>query len=156
MNQSSTDAPDKEQALAQAVADAVGKQMYAQDRAAQALGIRLEEIAPGYAKMTMVVREDMLNGFAMCHGGMTFALADTAFAYSCNSRNERTVALACNITYATAVQLGDTLTAVAKEETRSNRTGLYDIVISNQHGVKVAYFRGNSYNTRRDAVSLPE
>ena len=149
-------AGDKPSHAEQAIAEEVGRQMFAQDKAAQALGIKLEAIAPGYAKMTMTVRDDMLNGFAICHGGITFALADTAFAYSCNARNERTVALSCNITYAAAVNLGDTLTAVAQEEARSNRTGLYDIVISNQHGVKVAFFRGNSYNTKRDSVSLPE
>ena len=139
---------------AQNIAAAVGEKMYAQDKAAQALGIKLLSIAPGYAKMSMLVREDMLNGFAICHGGMTFTLADTAFAYACNSRNQQTVALSCNITFAAAVYAGDTLTATAQESMLNNRTGLYDIIISNQKDIKVAFFRGNSYGTRRDGFAL--
>ena len=135
-------------------AEQVGKKMFEHDRCAQALGIELVSIEPGQAIMTMVVREDMLNGFAICHGGITFALGDTAFAYACNSRNERTVALTCSITYAIAVQLGDVLTAHAREEVLNKRTGVYDVVISNQNGIKVALFRGNSYNTQRQTCSL--
>jgi acyl-CoA thioesterase len=140
----------------QALAEEVGRQMFAQDKAAQALQMTLVEIAPGYARMSMMVREDMLNGFAICHGGITFALADTAFAYACNSRNEKTVALSCTITYAAAVRLGDMLTATAKEEVLNNRTGLYDIIVTNQNGDKVAYFRGNSYNTKRPSYGLAD
>ena len=133
----------------QKLAEQVGREMFAHDKAAQALGIKLLEIAPGFAKMSMVVREDMLNGFAICHGGMTFALADTAFAYACNSRNQRTVALSCTITYSAPGQLGETLIATATEEALSNRTGVYDIAVTNQKNEKVAFFRGNSYNTKR-------
>lgn len=143
----------------QKLAEEVGREMFVQDKAAQALGIKLLEIAPGFAKMSMLVREDMLNGFAICHGGMTFALADTAFAYACNSRNQRTVALSCTITYAGPAHVGDILVATAKEEVLNNRTGLYDIVVTNQRNEKVAFFRGNSYSTKRpsyDLSGLPE
>jgi acyl-CoA thioesterase len=137
----------------QKIAEEVGREMFAHDKAAQALGIRLLEISPGYAKMSMEVREDMLNGFAICHGGMTFSLADTTFAYACNSRNQRTVALSCTITYAGPGQLGDTLIATATEEALNNRTGVYDIVVTNQRNEKVAFFRGNSYNTKRPSYA---
>jgi acyl-CoA thioesterase len=93
----------------------------------------------------------MLNGFAICHGGITFTLGDTAFAYACNSRNQKTVALSCNITFATAVKAGEILTATAKEAVLNKRTGLYDIVIQNQQGIDVAFFRGNSYCTKKEA-----
>ncbi len=136
------------------IAEAVGKKMFFQDKAAQALGITLDSIKPGQATMSMTVREDMLNGFRICHGGIIFALADTAFAYACNSRNARTLALSCSITYATAVQLGDVLIAVAHEESLNNRTGLYNIVITNKESKKVAFFRGNSYNTQREGFAL--
>ncbi len=135
----------------QLLAEEVGRKMYAEDKAARAMGISLDAIAPGYAKMSMKVREDMLNGFAICHGGITFTLGDTAFAYACNSRNQKTVALSCNITFATAVKAGEILTATAKEAVLNKRTGLYDIVIQNQQGIDVAFFRGNSYCTKKEA-----
>lgn len=124
-----------------------GEEMMANDKAARALGIELVEIAPGFAKMTMQVRNDMLNGFAICHGGMTFSLADTAFAYACNSRNKKTVALQCTINYTSAAHEGDTLTAVASESSLAGRTGVYDITITNQHGKQISFFRGTSYAT---------
>ncbi|HEY9678259.1 MAG TPA: hydroxyphenylacetyl-CoA thioesterase PaaI [Drouetiella sp.] len=129
------------------VARRVGETMMSNDKAAQALGIKLLEIRPGYSKMSMVVRKDMLNGLDICHGGMTFALADTAFAYSCNSRNRKTVALHCTINYAASSLEGDELTAVAEEKSLAGRTGIYDITISNQQGKSVAHFRGTSYGT---------
>jgi acyl-CoA thioesterase len=131
----------------QQVADQVGRTMYEHDAAAKMLGIRLDEIRPGFAKMSMHVRADMLNGHAILHGGMTFSLADTAFAYACNSRNQKTVALACSITYVIAGREGDTLSAVAQEQAQTGKTGVYDIVVTNQRGEKLAMFRGNSYRT---------
>lgn len=139
---------------AQILAEEVGRKMFAEDRAAQSLGITLDAIAPGYARMSMKVREDMLNGFAICHGGITFTLGDTAFAYACNSRNQQTVALSCNITFAAAVRAGETLTATAQEVMLNNRTGLYDVTINNGSGAKVAFFRGNSYCTRKEAFPV--
>jgi acyl-CoA thioesterase len=138
----------------QLLAEEVGRRMFAEDKAAQSMGISLDAIAPGYAKMSMKVREDMLNGFAICHGGITFTLGDTAFAYACNSRNQKTVALSCNITFATAVKAGETLTATAQETVLNNRTGLYDIVIRNQNDAAVAFFRGNSYCTKKEAFTV--
>lgn len=129
----------------QRLAEAVGKAMYARDRAAQALGITLEAIGPGFARMAMVVREDMLNGHDICHGGMTFALADTAFAYACNAFNEVTVASSCDITFTAPARRDDRLTAEAVEQSRSGRTGVYDITVTNQDGRKLALFRGRAY-----------
>jgi acyl-CoA thioesterase len=129
------------------VAQRVGQTMMANDKAAHALGIKLVEIRPGFSKMTMLVRSDMLNGLDICHGGMTFALADTAFAYACNSRNKKTVALHCTINYSASSVAGDELTASAEEKSLNGRTGIYDISIVNQHGKTVAHFRGTSYRT---------
>lgn len=129
------------------IARRVGEVMMSNDKAAQALGIKLVEIRAGYAKMTMLVRRDMLNGLDICHGGMTFSLGDTAFAYACNSRNRKTVALQCTINYSASSLEGDELTAVAEEKSLNGRTGVYDISIFNQDNKPVAYFRGTSYGT---------
>lgn len=129
------------------VAKHVGEIMMSNDKAAQALEIELLDIRPGFAKMKMVVRRDMLNGLDICHGGMTFSLADTAFAYACNSRNKKTVAMQCTINYVAAAKEGDELTALAEESSLSGRTGVYDITIVNQHKKTVAHFRGTSYAT---------
>lgn len=139
----------KEQELAQKVA----ARMYESDAAAKMLGIVLEEIKPGFARMSMVVRADMLNGHGIVHGGMTFSLADTAFAYACNSRNHKTVALACSITFVVAGKEGDRLTATAQEQASSSRTGVFDVTIRNQQDDVLALFRGNSYRTRHNVVS---
>jgi len=129
------------------VAKRVGEAMMCNDKAAQALDIALLEIRPGFAKMSMKVRADMLNGFDICHGGMTYSLADTAFAYACNSRNKKTVAMQCSIHYVAASKEGDVLTAFAEETSLTGRTGVYDITIVNQDGKTVAHFRGTSYGT---------
>lgn len=129
------------------IARRVGEVMLQQDHAANAFGIELVDIGPGFAKMSMSVRKDMLNGFAICHGGVTFAFADTAFAYACNSRNKKTVALQCTINFTSAAAVGDVLTAIAEEKTLKGRTGIYDITITNQDGQTVAHFRGTSYQT---------
>jgi acyl-CoA thioesterase len=136
----------------QQIADACGVAMYERDYAAQALDIVLEEIAPGYARMRMVVRKDMVNGHDIGHGGMTFALADTAFAYSCNSRNQVTVASACTIDYLNPARLGDTLTAIAHERTLRGRSGIYDITVTNQRGEQIAHFRGRSHRIGGEVV----
>lgn len=129
----------------QQIAAACGAAMYERDYAAQMLGITLEAIAPGYARMRMAVRQDMVNGHDIGHGGMTFALADTAFAYSCNSRNQVTVASACSIDFISPARLSDVLTAVAQERTLKGRTGIYNINVTNQHGELIAHFRGRSH-----------
>jgi acyl-CoA thioesterase len=128
-------------ALARRVAEA----MYARDRAAQMLGIEVVAMSTGYAKCSMTVREDMLNGHDICHGGILFALADTAFAYACNSRNERTVALAASISFAAPAHAGERLSAVAEERAAGGRTGTYDVTVSAPDGAPLALFRGTAY-----------
>jgi acyl-CoA thioesterase len=139
---------------AQATAEAVREQMYGLDRAAQALGITVEAIAPGSATCKMVVREDMLNGHGTCHGGLLFTLADTAFAYACNAGNRATVALNCQITFITPARQGELLTASAREQSRSGRTGVYDVEVRNADGTVVALFRGQAYEIRGEVVQL--
>lgn len=119
--------------------------MYASDRASSALGMRIERIGPGHAALTMAVRDDMLNGHAICHGGYIFLLADSAFAFACNSHNRNTVAQGCSIDYLAPAHAGDVLHATAHERSRTGRTGVYDIEVRNQHGATVALFRGKSY-----------
>lgn len=131
---------NQSQKFAQAALDI----MYPNDQMAQAMGIEIIDIAQGYAKGTMTVRKDMLNGYAMTHGGATFALADTLFAYACNTYNKRTVASGCDITYSGPSFEGDVLTAEAKETIRMGRSGIYDITITKQDGSVVALFRGRS------------
>lgn len=139
-------APDDHATPEQRLAEAVADGMFARDYAAQAMGMTIESVGPGYARIAMTVRGDMLNGFGMCHGGFTFGLADTAFAYACNAHNERTVALSCDITYTAPAREGDRLVAVARERSRRGRTGVYDIdVIDRTTDKTVALFRGKSY-----------
>ena len=128
----------------QALAERVAAGMYARDRASQGLGIRIVEVSPGCATMAMTVRADMLNGHAICHGGFVFTLADSAFAFACNSYNENTVAAGCSIEFLAASREGDVLTATAREQHLRGRTGVYDIDVTNQNGETVALFRGKS------------
>lgn len=130
---------------AQSIAEAASRAMYAQDYASQALGMRLLEIRPGYARMAMVVRKDMVNGHQTCHGGLIFTLADSTFAFACNSYDAVTVAASAAIEFLSPARLGDELTATAQERTRSRRTGVYDIEVRNQKGECVALFRGRSH-----------
>lgn len=119
-------------------------QMYADDRGSQALGIKIEIPEPGSAIATMRVREDMANGFDICHGGYVFTLADTAFAYACNCYNDVTVAGSATIEYLRPVFTGDELRAIALEEHRGKRSGLYAIEVLNQRDDFVVLFRGRS------------
>ncbi|MBV6273486.1 hydroxyphenylacetyl-CoA thioesterase PaaI [Alcaligenaceae bacterium CGII-47] len=135
------DTPDAA-ALAQATATA----MWSRDRTAHALGMQIAHIASGTATLRMSVRQDMLNGHNICHGGMIFTLADTAFAYACNSYNHNTVASACHIDFLAPAREGDTLEAHAVEQSLSGRTGVYDITVRHADSQKViALFRGKSY-----------
>lgn len=122
--------------------------MFERDTASQRLGIRLLSVAPGQTTLGMSVREDMIQGHGTCHGGYLFALADSAFAFACNSYNDACVAIGCSIDYVAPAQLGDTLTAHARELSRSGRTGNYDVRIENQRGQLIALFRGKSYKVR--------
>ena len=132
-------------AAAQRLAERVADGMFVNDRASRGLGMRIVSVAPGRAEMTMTVREDMLNGHAMCHGGFIFLLADSTFAFACNSYNRNTVAQGCSIDYLAPAHLGDVLHATGVERSRTGRTGVYDIEVRNQHGKTVALFRGKSY-----------
>jgi acyl-CoA thioesterase len=132
----------------QQLADTVSQAMLAKDRVAQDLNIQLLSVGPGSATMTMTVQERMLNGFAICHGGYITILADTAFAYACNSYNDVTVASSLGIEFIAAVQGGDVLTATATEISLAGRTGLYDISVTNQDGKRVAVMRGRSYRLK--------
>jgi len=116
--------------------------MWAKDQASQALGMRLVQIAPGYAVMTMQVRADMLNGHGICHGGFIFTLADSAFAFACNSYNQLAVAQSNHITYLAPGQAEDTLTATAHEAARAGRSGTYDVTVTGSDGAPIALFRG--------------
>lgn len=129
------------------LAKEVSAAMHKLDYVANQLGISIEEVRPGFARLTMKVEEKMLNGFGILHGGITFSLADTAFAHACNSRNKKTVALSCNITYTSASRAGDVLTAEAKECVLKGRTGVYDVIVTDSNGTTIALFRGNSYAT---------
>ncbi|UUZ46968.1 hydroxyphenylacetyl-CoA thioesterase PaaI [Massilia sp. B-10] len=119
--------------------------MYERDSASQALGMLLAEIRPGFARMTMPVRQDMLNGHQTCHGGFIFMLADSAFAFACNSHNQNTVGAGCTIDYLAPGRLGDLLTAEAVEQALSGKTGVYDVKVTNQEGRTVALLRGKSH-----------
>jgi acyl-CoA thioesterase len=129
----------------QTLAELAGKTMYDRDPASQALGMLLAEIRPGYARMTMPVRADMLNGHQTCHGGYIFMLADSAFAFACNSHNHNTVGAGCTIDYLAPGREGDLLIAEATEQALAGKTGVYDIKVVNQDGRAIALFRGKSH-----------
>ena len=139
---------------AQALAELAGKTMYERDPASQALGMTLDAIRPGYARMRMRVREDMLNGHGTCHGGYIFMLADSAFAFACNSHNFNTVGAGCTIDYLAPGRAGDVLVAEAVEQALAGKTGVYDVVVTDQDGRKVALFRGTSHRVAGHVVDL--
>jgi acyl-CoA thioesterase len=132
----------------QTLAEAVGRAMFARDLASQALGMTLDLVGPGTATMTMTVRPDMCNGHRTCHGGLIFTLADSTFAFACNSYNHPAVALGCTIDFMTPAHQGDLLTAVARVRQQGSRTGVYDITVTNQAGREIALFRGKSYRIK--------
>jgi acyl-CoA thioesterase len=129
----------------QQVAEACRDAMWRDDRASRWLGMQVLAVGPGTATLEMKVSEEMLNGHAICHGGLVATLADSAFAFACNTYNERTVASGFDINLLASARLGDVLTAVASEISRSGRVGVYDIAVRNQRGEAVAAFRGRSY-----------
>ena len=139
----------------QQTADLVREGMFANDRASKSLGIQILSVTPGRAVLTMTVREDMLNGHDICHGGLIAVLADSAFAYACNSYNEWTVASGFSVDLMAPSHLGDELTATCHEVSKTGRTGLYDTEVSNQHGKRVAVFRGRSHTIRGKPVLPP-
>lgn len=144
--------PPDPQRLAEAVRDA----MWQGDRASKALGMQVTAVGPGTATLTMTVREDMLNGHDICHGGLVTTLADSAFAFACNAFNEVTVASGFDVNLIAAARLGDVLTARAAPVHRAGRTGVYDVEVHNQRGERVAAFRGRSYTMKGRPVVDPD
>ena len=134
---------DDERAIA--LAERVGRAMLAQDEASRALGMALEEIAPGRARMRMAVRQDMINGHDICHGGLIFTFADSAFAFACNARNHVTVAAGAEIHFVTPASKGETLIAAAHQRGGAGRSGIYDVEVTKATtGRLVALFRGRA------------
>jgi acyl-CoA thioesterase len=146
------DAPPLSPAEAQALAVRVAASMYERDNASQGLGIRIAQVAPGAAQLVMTVRADMVNGHAITHGGLVFTLADSAFAFACNSYNMNTVAAGCTIEFLAPSREGDVLTATAREHTLVGRTGIYDVDVKNQNGDTIALFRGKSARIKGHVV----
>jgi acyl-CoA thioesterase len=134
--------------LARAAAGA----MWNDDEASRALGMTIIEIAPGTATLTMTVQDAMVNGHGLCHGGFVFTLADSAFAYACNSHNQRAVAQSCMITYVAPGRLGDVLTARCREVSRTGRSGIYDVTVTREGGEVIAEFRGLSRTVKGTLV----
>ena len=134
-------------------ARAVADVMWAQDRASQTMGMRLKEIGAGTATLAMTVQPEHCNGFGILHGGLLAALADSAFAFACNSYNQNTVASACHIDFLAPARLGDVLEAEAVERSRSGRTGVYDITVRVRGGKTVALFRGKSYRIEGEVIA---
>ena len=133
---------------AQQTADLVREGMFRNDRASKLLGMQIVDVGPGRATLTMAIRDDMLNGHDICHGGLITTLADSAFAFACNSYNELTVASGFSVDLLAPGRLNDVLTARCIEVSKAGRTGVYDTVITNQRGERVAVFRGRSYTMK--------
>jgi acyl-CoA thioesterase len=142
MNMSETDLTPQTM-TAQQMAEACAKAMWDGDKASSSLGMKLVLVGPGQSTLTMPITETMVNGHGTCHGGFIFSLADSAFAFACNSHNQRAVAQHCSITFLAPGRLGDMLTARGVELSRTGRSGIYDITISNEDGVIIAIFRGH-------------
>lgn len=128
----------------QALAEASATALWQNDEATQALGMILSDVEPGRCRVSMQIKKTMCNGHGTCHGGYIFTLADSAFAFACNSYNQKAVAQHCSITYISPVTKGDELVAIANEVSRQGRSGIYDIQVVNQNDLTVAEFRGHS------------
>ena len=138
----------------QELAEACAAAMWNDDSASQRLNMSLDHIAPGQATLTMTITADMSNGHGNCHGGYMFTLADSAFAFACNTYNQLVVAQHCSVTYLAPGQIGDRLTATAVEVSRKGRSGIYDVRLTNQNGQHVVEFRGHSRTVK--GTHLPE
>ena len=134
------------------LAKACAKAMWDNDLASQGLGMKIEEIKTGYARLSMTIREDMTNGQKIAHGGFIFTLADSTFAFACNTYNQFAVAQQCAVTFLAPGYEGDRITAVATERNRTKRSGLYDITVQNQKGETIAEFRGHSRTVKGQHV----
>jgi acyl-CoA thioesterase len=136
--------------MAQACADA----MWHEDAASRNLGMAVEAVGPGFAVLSMTVTDFMTNGHGTCHGGFIFTLADSSFAFACNSYHQRTVAQHAAITFIAPAYAGDCLTATAQETSRRGRGGIYDVSVTNQAGEQIAEFRGHSRTVK--GTHLPD
>lgn len=136
------------------LAAACAASMWADDNASQALGMTIDRVAPGEAVMSMVVTDAMVNGHGTCHGGYIFTLADSAFAFACNTYNQNTVGQQAAITYIAPALAGEKLVADAREVSRRGRGGIYDVTVTNPAGETIAIFRGHSRTVK--GTHLPE
>lgn len=142
-----------EQDIAQSLAQACADSMWTNDLCSKALGMALVSVSPGEATLELQVRHDMLNGHGTCHGGIMFTLADSAFAFACNTYNQNCVAQHCSVSFLHAVKEGELLTAHASERSRIGRSGIYDVVVSATGGRVVAEFRGFSRTVKGTHVA---
>jgi acyl-CoA thioesterase len=138
---------------AQRTAETVAAFMSKHDAFGRLLGMQVESVEPGRAVVSLVVTEQMMNGLGICHGGVTFSLADTAFAYACNSCGQKTVALSCNINFARSVAAGQKLRAIAEEQLVTGKTGVYDVKVIDENNRTIAVFRGTAYRFREPAIA---
>lgn len=133
-------------------AEAVKALMLKQDAFSALLGLQVDEVGPGYCRLHLVVRPDMLNGFGALHGGVTFAAADSAFAFACNSHGRQSVGLTVTIDYLEAGRMGDVLTVEASEVSLKHKVGVYQVRVTNQHGTALALFKGTAYRTSHEIL----
>ncbi len=136
------------------LAKATAEVMWRDDNASKWLGMKVEEVRPGYARMSMEVTQNMVNGHNLCHGGLIFTLADSTFAFACNSHNQRAVAAGCSIEFVAPAFLGDRLTAEGIEQSLQGRTGVYDMKVTNQKDKLIALFRGKSATIKGPLVEV--
>ncbi len=148
-------APDPSSMNADALAAEVARRMWADDRASQALGMQLIEVRAGYARIRMPIRSDMTNGHGICHGGYMFLLADSTFAFACNSHNQRAVAASAEIHFLASAHEGDVLTAEGIEQHLAGRSGVYDMRVTDQNGRLIALFRGKSATIKGQFIEPP-
>ena len=133
-------------------AQEVVEHMMDHDAFSQWMGIEVIEIKEGFSRIKMTIRREMVNGFGIVHGGIPFSLADSAFAFACNNRNNLSVALDVTITFTKAVSIGDVLTAEAKEVHNGRSTGVYLITVTNQSNEQVALFKGTCFRTGKTLI----
>jgi len=148
---SPTDMTESDQ-QANTLAQECARALWETDTTSQSLGMQLQKVAPGECTITMSVKEKMCNGHGTCHGGYLFTLADSTFAFACNSYNQRAVAQHCSVTFVHPAFIDDVLTACAHEISRVGRSGIYDIAITNQNNIVIAQFRGHSRTIKGQLV----
>ncbi|WP_151088223.1 hotdog fold thioesterase [Hymenobacter baengnokdamensis] len=137
---------------ASSTAEAVKALMLGQDAFSQLLGLRVDEVGPGYCRLHFAVRPDMLNGFGALHGGVTFSAADTAFAFACNSHGRQSVGLSVTADYLEAGRVGDVLTVEAREVSLKHKIGVYQVRVTNQLGAELLLFKGTAYRTSHEIL----